>query len=270
MDPFHIYTSEGVLCVKFLAKFLNSNFGTFLEFVTLTVLFWLGFWCESQVWVIMGRGVLVFKLISRIDILSISSEIAFKWMPQHLTDDYSTLVQVIDWCRKATSHHLNQCRPRSMTPKGITRPQWASHISHLPELPFSNSNSKYRKISNITRTLVRNIIRDHYIFIFDFTPGINWLGKDNCKMRRETFKLWDLVWLRLEIWQYVMSVYLMHKYLHRCQLWAISQYPPHWGTVPYNFPAFCYTTYGRTSYWFCDFLTCNIDTFCTHVTLDTC
>ena len=40
----------------------------------------------------------------------------------HRTDDKSTLVQVMAWCRQATSHYLNQCWPRSPTPYGITRP----------------------------------------------------------------------------------------------------------------------------------------------------
>ena len=30
-------------------------FGKFFKFVTLTVFFWLGIWCESLVWVIMGQ-----------------------------------------------------------------------------------------------------------------------------------------------------------------------------------------------------------------------
>ena len=42
----------------------------------------------------------------------------------------------------------------------------------------------------------------NYIFILDLTHGFNWLGKDNCKIRRETFKFWDLMFLILEIWQY--------------------------------------------------------------------
>ena len=42
-------------------------------------------------------------------------------MPQDLTDDKSTLVQV-----KATSHYPNQCWPRSPTPYGVTRPQWVN------------------------------------------------------------------------------------------------------------------------------------------------
>ena len=32
---------------------------------------------------------------------------AVRWMPQDLTDDKSTLVQVMAWCRQATSHYLS-------------------------------------------------------------------------------------------------------------------------------------------------------------------
>ena len=53
----------------------------------------------------------------------ISYEIALRWIPQNLTDDKSTLVQVMAWCRQATSHYLSQCWPRSMAPYGVTRPQ---------------------------------------------------------------------------------------------------------------------------------------------------
>ena len=44
-------------------------------------------------------------------------------MPQDLSDK-STLVQVMAWCRQATSHYLNQYWPRSLPPYGVTRPQW--------------------------------------------------------------------------------------------------------------------------------------------------
>ena len=53
-------------------------------------------------------------------------------MPQNLTDDKSTLVQVMAWCRHATSHYLNQCWPRSSTPYGVTRPQWVKIILGYP------------------------------------------------------------------------------------------------------------------------------------------
>ena len=59
----------------------------------------------------------------------ISNEIALRWMPLDLTDDKSTLVQVMAWCRQAASHYLNQCWPRSLSPNGVTRPQWVN--SHM-------------------------------------------------------------------------------------------------------------------------------------------
>ena len=49
-------------------------------------------------------------------------------MPLDLTDDKSTLVQVMAWCRQATSHYLSQCWPRSMLPNGVTRPQWVNKM----------------------------------------------------------------------------------------------------------------------------------------------
>ena len=36
----------------------------------------------------------------------------------------STLVQVMAWCRQATSHYPSQCWPRSLSPYGVTRPEW--------------------------------------------------------------------------------------------------------------------------------------------------
>ena len=52
----------------------------------------------------------------------ISYEIALRWMPQDLTDDKSTLVQVMAWCHQTTSHYLSQCWPRFALPYGVTRP----------------------------------------------------------------------------------------------------------------------------------------------------
>ena len=59
-----------------------------------------------------------------IDGWGISCEIALIWMSLDFTDDQSTLVQVMAWCRQATSHYLSQCWPRSLSPYGATRPQW--------------------------------------------------------------------------------------------------------------------------------------------------
>ena len=52
----------------------------------------------------------IFKLISRIDTLSISCEIDTgpRWWLFNID-------QVMAWCHQATSHHLSQCCPRSMS-----------------------------------------------------------------------------------------------------------------------------------------------------------
>ena len=51
-------------------------------------------------------------------------------MPQDLTDDKSTLVQVMAWCRLATSHYLSQCWLSSLLPFEVTRPQWVNSLAH--------------------------------------------------------------------------------------------------------------------------------------------
>ena len=59
-----------------------------------------------------------------IDGWGFSCGIVLRWKSLDRTDAKSTLVQVMAWCRQATSHYLSQCWSRSMSPYGITRPQW--------------------------------------------------------------------------------------------------------------------------------------------------
>ena len=49
-------------------------------------------------------------------------------MSLDLTDDKSTLVQVMAQCRQATSHYLSQCWPRSLSPYGFTRLQCVNNL----------------------------------------------------------------------------------------------------------------------------------------------
>ena len=53
---------------------------------------------------------------------------ALRWMTQDLIDDKSTLVQVMAWCRQATSHYLSQCWLSSLSPYGVANPQWVKFI----------------------------------------------------------------------------------------------------------------------------------------------
>ena len=48
-------------------------------------------------------------------------------MSLDITDDQSTLVQVMAWCHQATSHYLSQCWSRSLSPYGVTRPEWVKY-----------------------------------------------------------------------------------------------------------------------------------------------
>ena len=100
--------------VKFVQKWnkINSRkciWKCYVQNVCLNVLFW--------------YGKVIFKLISRRDILNISSEIVLRWRPQNLTNEKSTLVQLMAWSCQATSHYLSQSWPRSISPYGVTRPQ---------------------------------------------------------------------------------------------------------------------------------------------------
>ena len=52
------------------------------------------------------------------------------WWLMYLAYDKSTLVQVMAWCRQATSHYLSQFWPRSLLSYGVIRPQWVKHRWH--------------------------------------------------------------------------------------------------------------------------------------------
>ena len=73
----------------------------------------------------------IFKLIFVIDWSigwSISYEYALRQVSVDLSNDNSTLVQVMAWCYQATSHYLSQCWPSSLSPYGITRPHWVNYV----------------------------------------------------------------------------------------------------------------------------------------------
>ena len=60
-------------------------------------------------------------------------------MSLDFTDYQSTLVQVMAWCRQATSHYLNQCWPRSLSLYSVTRPQWVNFIQRSAPGSISKS-----------------------------------------------------------------------------------------------------------------------------------
>ena len=88
------------------------------------------FWINSLV---PGRSEcnsknVIFSHVLLIGVFRSSHDNALWWMPQDLTDNKSTLVQVMAWCRQAASHYLGQCGLSFLSPYGITRPQWVNVI----------------------------------------------------------------------------------------------------------------------------------------------
>ena len=91
-----------------------------------------------------------FKPIIVIYGYSISCEIALRWLPLNLTDDKSTLVQVMAGWRQAISHYPIQCWLSSMLPslghKGLTHLfvfhscEWhfVAHISLIYSATYSS------------------------------------------------------------------------------------------------------------------------------------
>ena len=65
-----------------------------------------------------GWNCVIFTNITREFILRIQTDNALEWMPRDLTE--RCVVQVMAWCRHATSFYLKQCWPRFPTPYGVT------------------------------------------------------------------------------------------------------------------------------------------------------
>ena len=66
----------------------------------------------------------IFNLVLLIGFFRSSNDNAPRWMSWDLMDGKSTMVQVMAWNRQTTSHYLSQCWPSSISPYGVTRPQW--------------------------------------------------------------------------------------------------------------------------------------------------
>ena len=74
-----------------------------------------------------------------------------------------------------------------------------STIIGLPQV-LSQNLLKLPQTSNVHTLVGNKIAPTTSLFL---TPGINGLGTHNWKTRWDTFKLWDLVHLIIEVWLYV-------------------------------------------------------------------
>ena len=121
----------------------------------------------------------------------ISCEIALILMSLDFTDDQLTLVQVMAWCRQATSHYLSQCWPRSMSLYGVTRPQWvlilAGHgnpnsLSLWGTLSYDQNACAWVLWYWVISTTLTDILQP-----IRLSEKFKWRNEDQCKMCKTFF-----------------------------------------------------------------------------------
>ena len=115
-------------------------------------------WCTKLNSLVPGKfewnfRSLIFQIISVIDSWGISCELVLRWMSLDLTDDKSTLVQVMAWCCQATSHYLSQCWPISLSPYGVTRPQWVNMSIQAKNRWFESNLGKITRLVAAIKSL---------------------------------------------------------------------------------------------------------------------
>ena len=76
-----------------------------------------------------------------------------KWYTAIPYHDRSTLVQVMAWCRQATSHYLSQSRPRSVLPYCITKLQCVVNHGHV-QFILGNTRTEFHPVE-------RQLIKSH-------------------------------------------------------------------------------------------------------------
>ena len=81
---------------------------------------------------------IIFNLVLLINMFRSSNGNVLRWMSHDFTDDMSTLVQVMAWCRQATSHYLSQCWLRSLSPYDVTGPQWVNKLNGMSKTVILN------------------------------------------------------------------------------------------------------------------------------------
>ena len=164
----------------------------------------------------------------------ISSEITLRLTSHDLSDDESTLVQIMAWCSLATSHYLNQCWPRSLLPYGVTWPQWVN-----PAYPrvcwrwnIPRALSQYHACwcpGSLRRQTISSLGID----------SVSQMGPVFCK---KAFKVpipsvlrddrkWKYIFLQYHIWfrQYRFGACLVpSKYVSNMTYWHLDHRNKHW------------------------------------------
>ena len=127
-------------------------------------------------------------------------KISMKFVPKGPINNIPALVPIMAWHWPGDKPLSEPMMVRLLTYICVTRPQRVKLCSPsdlLLRAIGQNSGGSYCSDLSLPSNLY---CCSNYIFILNLTPGFNGKGKDNSKTRWETFKLWDLVHLTLEIW----------------------------------------------------------------------
>ena len=167
---------------------------------------------------------LIFKQILVIDCWCISCEIALLSMSLDFIDDQSTLVQVMAWCRQATSHYLSQCWPRFKLQYGVTRPQWVNQYTACCKLIgmnemlsfFSGTQARAKWLCNILKhhvsiTLVFQFVMFYLRFsgmrILRLFPDSRYFASDKiCEIWWKRDHYWWSFWIFMSFYQVVLEM----------------------------------------------------------------
>ena len=88
-----------------------------------------------------NSGSIIFKLLN--STWGTQCELALRWMPKDLTNEKSTLVQLMTWWLTAPSHYMSQsCWPTFMCLYGVTQPWWV-------KVELRVNNSSFAMFSNV-------------------------------------------------------------------------------------------------------------------------
>ena len=107
--------------------------------------------------------------------VGIPYEITHRLMPHNFSHEKSTLAQVMAWCRQATSHYLSQGGPISMSPYGVTKPQWVKiHIALIWKISM-------KFVCNLTYHMPQ------LLSLHSMCKIVNWLDNSNQNQSKKNF-----------------------------------------------------------------------------------
>ena len=149
-----------------------------------------------------------FNLVFLIDIFKSSHDNALWWMPWDLTDDKSTLVQVMAWCRQASSHYLSLYWLSFLSPYGVARPQWLNwsveytdqykwYLGRGWRLYWDNTNPSFSAYAIHNNTLL-SFVGEHRV-IHETPCVMNSSDEQSSRKMGSVYKAYSIPWLLMTL-----------------------------------------------------------------------